>query len=600
MKVKLSGKVGTPDSEVRILPLIPTVRRVARECLRPHLKHFLLAVVAMIVAAVATAALAFVTRDIVNEIFVAANPGAVWLIAGTVVLISLAKGGGSYFQVALLSRVERNIVAGLEQRLFANVIGRRMDFFAGKSPAQHMSQISFYATSAANLIMTMATAFIRDLVTLAALLAVMVSQDPLMSAFALVALPFVLLGLSGISRNIKNFAMAERSFLARVMAVTTEALGGIRVVKSFQLEPVMIRRAGKAIRRMQNRQNKIKRITAIASPLMETISGLIIAAFVIYASWQNTTYGKSPGEFVAFITAFLLAYEPAKKLANVNINLQRALVAVSQMYDLLDHPDPDVSDDELPDLDPGRGDIRFDHVSFGFGQEAAVLDDVSFHVKGGERVALVGRSGAGKSTIVNLILQLLRGYDGSITVNGSELSEVSTPSIRGAIGFVGQQTFLFDGTVRENIGFGRPDASDEQIVAAAKAANAHDFITALADGYQTEIGSDGELLSGGQRQRIAIARALIKDAPIMLMDEATSALDGESEHAILSALRNLTRGRTSITVAHRLSTIMSADRIILLDRGRIEASGTHEELSRNCELYRTLFLSEGGNEALAV
>jgi len=580
------------EGEVPVLPLMATIRRVFSECLKPYLRLFLLAVLAMIIAAVSTAGFAFMTRGVVNEVFVAENRSAVWLVAFGFFFFSVTKGFGAYFQVSLLARVERGIISDLQERLFTDVINRRVDFFTGKSAAQHMARMMFFSGAAARLIMTVSTAAVRDLVTLLALMVVMVTQDPLMSFFTLFALPVVMLGLTGISKRVKHSAQAESGLLGRVMSVSTEALGGIRVVKSFQLEEVMIARASRAIRRMQAQVNKLRRISAISSPLMEATGGVIISFFVVYASWQSLTYGKSPGEFVAFITAFLFAYEPAKKLANVNVQLQRELVAVSQMYALLDNPSPDVINDDLPALDPGDGEIRFENVSFGFSEEAPVLRDVSFHVRGGERVALVGRSGSGKSTVVNLILQLLRSSTGQISVGGSRLGEVSTASVRRAIGFVGQQTFLFEGTVRENILYGQPGASEDEVIAAAKAASAHDFIMSLPDGYDTEIGSDGDFLSGGQRQRVAIARAIIKDAPIMLMDEATSALDGESEQAILSALKNLTQGRTSITVAHRLSTIMSSDRIILLDKGRIVATGTHAELSETCELYRTLFLSD--------
>jgi ABC-type multidrug transport system fused ATPase/permease subunit len=324
--------------------------------------------------------------------------------------------------------------------------------------------------------------------------------------------------------------------------------------------------------------------------MMDVFAGLVIGAFIVYAGWQTLNYGKTPGEFMAFIAAFLLAYEPAKRLAGFQVQLQRQLVAVNRMYDLLDSKDlVPAEPPKVPGFRPTLGHLRFEDVSFEYVSKSPVLHNISFEVRPGQNVALVGRSGAGKSTVFNLILGIYRRYRGSITIDGVELSDTSLAELRSGIAYVSQDTFLFSGTVRDNIRFGRRDATDEAIVEAAAAANALGFIEALPEGFDTIIGNSEGVLSGGERQRIAIARALVKNAPLLLLDEATSALDGETERAVKNAESHLVRGRTTVTIAHRLSTIQEADMIVVLDRGRVVGQGTHAELVASNATYQSLF-----------
>ncbi|MXU64564.1 ABC transporter ATP-binding protein [Oceanomicrobium pacificus] len=567
-----------------------TVMRLLRENMPAHKRNYALAVVAMVLIAASTSALALLTREIVNDVFVAQNKAAIGGVVGAVIGLSIIRGFATYGQTVLMTKIRAAIVASLQERQFAAYLAQSASVFSGASPAQFMAKINLSAASASTVLMTVTTNLVRDGLTLAGLIAVMVSQDPIMSVFALVIAPLVMGGLSRIMKRIKQLAAAQRDLEANVISSATEGLQGIRVVKSFLLESEVMRRVGKAIRAREARINKLARTEAISSPLMETLGGILIAAFIVYAAWQSLTLGKSPGEFVAFITAFLLAYEPAKRLARMNLQVQKAIVPVQQMYEVLDTMEPEAALAGTAELQVPEGAIRFENVSFTYPGQSAVLTDVSFDIAPGERVALVGRSGAGKTTIVNLLLHMMQDYAGTISIDGTDIHTVTLDSLRRSTAFVAQHTFLFSGTVRENIRFGRPDATDAEVEAAAKAANAHDFIERLPGGYDAEVGDSGDLLSGGQRQRISIARALIKDAPILLMDEATSALDGESETAVMGALDSLMENRTTVVVAHRLSTIEKADKIIVLDAGRIVATGTHAELSERSPLYASLFL----------
>jgi ATP-binding cassette subfamily B protein len=323
---------------------------------------------------------------------------------------------------------------------------------------------------------------------------------------------------------------------------------------------------------------------------METLGGIVVGCFIIYASWQSLGHGRSPGEFMAFIMAFLFAYEPAKRLAGFNVTFQRKLAAVNRMYKLLDQTEPDWTDQKntIP-LGNIRGELEFTDVVFGYVKKKPFLHGVSFKVSPGETLAIVGRSGSGKTTIANLILRLISPDSGNITLDGVDIGKVAFDELRKAVSLVSQDVFLFENTIRDNIRDGRPTASDDEIEEAARLSNVLEFADNLPAGLDTMVGPNAMNLSGGQKQRIAIARALLKASPVIIFDEATSSLDGESERTIINAQMRLSKDRSLIVVAHRLSTIRAADRIILLDDGYVIASGTHEELEQSSDLYRSLF-----------
>jgi ATP-binding cassette, subfamily B, bacterial MsbA len=429
----------------------------------------------------------------------------------------------------------------------------------------------------------------RDSLTVIGLAAVMIYLDPVMSILALTIVPPILFGVAGLSRRIRNLTKGEFKSLAGLAAATQETVSGIWIVKSFTLEQPMRARLEDAVLTAERRANAIVRIQASRAPIMESLRGIAIGLVTVYAGWQMVGRGQTPGEFVAFITAFILAYEPAKKLFGVNVSLQRSLQGVRMMYEFLDLPEHEL---ELPgaiELWRVKGKVALTDVTFGYKKGKQVLRGVSIEADPGNVVAVVGPSGTGKTTIVNLIQRFYDPWEGTITIDGVDIRNVTIASLRRQISFVSQDTFLFSGTVRENIGFGFPGATEADIMAAAEAANAADFIAKLPNGLDTPIGENGATLSGGQRQRIAIARAILKDAPILILDEATSALDTQSERQVQAALEQLMKGRTTIVIAHRLSTVVRADRTYAIEAGKVVESGSHSSLIASNRLYARLF-----------
>ena len=426
--------------------------------------------------------------------------------------------------------------------------------------------------------------------TLVGLVGVMIYQHPTLTLVAFVGMPPAIWGVSRLIRKVRALARQNFTSLTAVISTMQETVRGVRVVKSFTLEDHMRRRMDAAIRSVESRANSMSRLAAATSPIMETVGGLAIAGAILVAAMTLTgpDPSASPGDLMSFITALLLAYEPAKRLARLSVNLETGLVGARMMYEMIDAPLAAGEGVDLPDLRVTEGEVRFDKVSFAYSHDVQAVADLDLTLRPGAMTALVGASGAGKSTVMSLLLRFYEPDRGRITIDGQDINSVSLASLRRAVAYVGQDTFLFEGTVRENIAFGRPDASEEDIVAAAKLANAFDFIQALPGGFETNVGEGGEQLSGGQRQRVAIARAFLKDAPIVALDEATSALDSHAELALKLALDRLLEGRTALVIAHRLSTVRRAQQICVMEGGRVRETGTHDQLIEHGERYATL------------
>ena len=553
-----------------------------------HWKNYALAFVFMALVAIATGLTAWIMRDLINEIFLEHNQAMIMPIAAAIFFVFLVKGLASYAQVVILSRTGNQIVADIQARLFDHVLSQRIDFFEKFSIGDLATRFSHNAQSAREAINLVVTSLGRDLLSVIALTVVMVVQNPSMSAVALLIAPPAILGVTVLVRQIKAVARAEFLSLARIVTIIQESAIGVRIVKTFALEPTLRDEMHQAIDGVRLRANKMAKIGAATSPLMETLGGLAIAMVVIYAGSRVIEGGADPGAFFSFITALLLAYEPAKRIARLNVNLQAHMVGVELMYQLLDElPKLTEASDAKP-LKKDAYDIAFENVHFKYG-DAVALEGVNFEAPAGETTALVGPSGGGKSTIFALIERFYDPSEGRVTIGGQDLKATSFESLRNAIASVSQQSFLFDGSVQRNIGFGRQDAGFAEIVEAAKAANMHSFIESLPEGYDTRVGEDGAMLSGGQRQRLAIARAMLRDAPILLLDEATAALDSETEARVAEALDRLKHGRTTIAIAHRLSTVRHAALIHVVDQGQIVQSGSHEELMRSEGLYQHLY-----------
>jgi ATP-binding cassette subfamily B protein len=593
MQFRLPLPTLAPESPIRL------VRRLFGETMRTHIVGYAIAFLFMFMVAGSTALSAWIMKDVINQVFVERNFGKLVLIAGAIVVISLARGIGLYGSTVSLAIVGNKIIAHTQERLFAHLLTLGNDFYSKHHSSQLITRISNNANAARVVLQTVITSFGRDLLTLIGLVAVMVVQSPLMSVITFVIGPIAIYGITTVVKRVRGIAKLEIQGIAKMIASMQETIEGIRIVKAFNLEDIMRVRMHAAITYVRRRSDKIARVKARMAPFMELLGGLAMAAVMLWAGLSAINYGTQPGAFMSFITAILLAYEPAKRLADTRVTLERGMVGVRLMYKILDtKPTMDANLDG-PDLEVRAGQVKFDSVSFGYRRGAPALRKLTLDAPAGQVTALVGPSGAGKSTIINLIERFYDVGSGLITIDGQDISKVRLASLRGQLSLVSQDTFLFRASIRDNIRFGRQNATDAEVEEAARNAMAHDFIMAMKQGYETDLDDGGVSLSGGQRQRLAIARAMLREAPINLLDEATSSLDSESEHQVQVAFDRLMRGRTTIVIAHRLSTILNADQICVVARGRIVEKGRHAELlaarGHYARLYHLQFEKPGAS-----
>ncbi len=566
-------------------PSNATLRRLLTDQGAKHWKGYLFGFAMMGLIALTTSLSAWIIGKIINEVFVGRRLAAVWEITVAIVVIYTVKGLATYGQQVALSRVGNSIVADVQRRIFNQMLKMEVAYYSRSHSSEFIARQAFIAQSATAVLNLLITTLSRDALTIVGLVIVMVSQDPLLSFFALMFVPFAVFGVRKIGVRVRKIMASEFRGAMYMMESLQETAQGIRIVKAFTLENFMRGRQEEAIVSFQTAANKLARVSSRTSPIMETLGGFAIAAVVLYSGYSVIVRGNPPGSLFSFITSVIMLYEPMKRVARLHVDLSSNLFGVNMLYDFLDERDYEDDLPEAPALQVTDGRIEFRDVTFGYRPGETVLHGISFVAEAGKTTALVGRSGGGKSTVMSLTLRLYKVGAGQILCDGQDIATVGLRSLRQQIGYVAQENFLFKGSVRDNIAMGRPGASEDEIVAAAKAAYAHDFIMSFERGYDSPCGEHGMQLSGGQRQRIAIARAFLKDAPIILLDEATSALDSESEAAIQKALRTLCEGRTTIVIAHRLSTVVQADEICVLDRGRIVERGRHGELLARGHTY---------------
>ncbi len=565
------------------------IRRLLSEQGFVHWRKYTIAFILMAVSAACTAFSAYLIGDVINQAYVHRNLTAIITLAGVTAALFTTKGLATYGHSVLLSRIGNRIVADNQRAVFNKLLNEGLSFFSDRHSTEFIARLSTGAAACTQVINLLITSLGRDLLSLIGLLTVMVVQDPLMSFFSFVVAPPAFLILRKLIRRIYTIARTQFHGGTRIMETLQETLQGIRIVKAFTLEDIMRDRFDRNVAAVEHEANKMARVSNRASPLMETLGGCAIAIAITYGGYRVINTGATPGQFFSFIAAFLLAYEPAKRLARLNIELNSGLVGVRILFEVIDSPPSEPLDADKPALQIKTPRLEFDDVHFAYRSDEEVLRGVSLMAEPGMLTALVGPSGGGKSTVFNLILRFYETERGKIVIDGQDIAQVSRRSLRQHVAYVGQDTFLFRGTIRENIEFGKPGASEDEIVAAAKGAYAHDFIMSFPRGYDTPVGEHGLALSGGQRQRVAIARALIKNAPIILLDEATAALDSESELQVREAMEHLCRGRTTLAIAHRLHTVAHADRIYVVEDGHVTESGRHDELLRKGGRYAAFY-----------
>ncbi|MFZ2066240.1 MAG: ABC transporter ATP-binding protein [Xanthobacteraceae bacterium] len=577
----------------------PLLRRLLVDEALGHWPRYAAAVAMMAIVAGCTAVSAYLLGTMINAAYVNKNYREIVALGLLAMAIFVVKALATYGSAVWLSWIGNRIVADNQQRMFDKLLQEDIGFFADRHSSEFIVRLSTGAAAVSQTINLLITAVGRDLMSLIGLTIVMVTQDPIMSIAGLIIAPPALILLRTMVRRVRGIARTQITGGTRIVETMQEALQGLRMVKAFCLEDEMRRRLAVNVTAVESESNKMARVANRAAPMMEIFAGFTVALAIMYGGYRVIYTGATPGEFFSFLAAFLLAYEPAKRLARLNLDLNNSLVGVRILYEVIDSPAGEPHDDDKPPLALTAARLEFDDVRFSYQAGTPVLRGVSFTAERGTVTALVGASGGGKSTVLNLILRFYDIDSGRILIDGQNIAAVSRRSLRQQVAYVGQIVHMFRGTIRDNIALGKLGASEADIVAAAKAAHAHDFIVSFPLGYDTPVGEHGLQLSGGQRQRIAIACALIKDAPIILLDEATASLDSESERTVQEAVGELCRGRTTLVIAHRLSTIMHADRILVVENGLIVESGRHEELlhkgGRYASFYR-LQLKEQAHE----
>jgi len=572
------------------------VRRLVRDFIWRHWPRIALAFFCMALAGGSTALRAWLMEPVLDRIFIARDSSLLLLLAGAALALALVKAAADYAQSIQMSRVGQRVITDVQGALFARLIRADLAYFnanpSGVLISRLMNDVWLLRNAAANVL----TGIGRDAVTIVFLVGVMFYQDWTMALIAFLAFPAAIHPIVKIGRRMRRVSVNTQVEMGLLTTLLNQTFQGARYVKAYGMEDYEERRAAGLIERIYRLIDRANRTRSRAGPIMEALGGVAIAMVILYGGHQVIAGARSPGAFFSFITALLLAYQPVKSLASLNASLQEGLGAAQRVFEVLDI-EPAIRDRSgARPLHVTGGEVRFEDVRFGYRPGTVALDGISLTVPAGSTVALVGPSGAGKSTLLNLIPRFYDVDGGNIAIDGQEIGSVTLASLRGAIALVSQEVSLFDDTVRANIAYGRFGAPDIEIEAAAQAAGADRFVRELPDGYDTLVGEHGVRLSGGQRQRIAIARAMLKDAPILLLDEATSALDSESERQVQAALQSLMRGRTTVVIAHRLSTVIGADLICVMERGRVVETGRHAQLlARNglyARLYKTQFAAE--------
>jgi ATP-binding cassette, subfamily B, bacterial MsbA len=544
----------------------------------------------IIIASYATAAAAWLVRDVVNDFFVKKEGAFLIPLFLLIVGLFIAKGASSYWQAVLSARIANDMVARTQERIFAHILSQRVRFFERYSSDDLTMRVNMGAASFGNILNQTVLNGARDGATVISLLVVMMAQDLTLTLICFLAVPIIFLGITRLLKRIKSLMEQEMLSVALLNKHVREVVQGVKVIKAYNLEPIIKSEAGSVIESIKDRSNRVSALQTAPVPIMDTIGGAGIGLTILYAGYRSVYGTYDPGTFLSFVTALLLMLDPARRLSQLRVSLKTSLVGVSMVHALLKDDEPDqeeVPPSQMPALPaPGTGmAIKLEKVCFSYADGADVLKNLSIDIKPGEMVALVGPSGAGKSTVLSLLMRFHREQKGRILIGGRPVETIPVPDLRNLIAYVGQSNFIFSGTIRDNLTLRHPGVPQQVIDDACKAVGMSEYIAGLPKGYDTDVGELGALISGGQAQRLNIARAIIKDAPILLFDEVTSALDADNEELIRAYMHAQAGKKTIIVIAHRISTVRQANKIALIEDGAVKAMGTHHDLMRGSTYY---------------
>lgn len=564
------------------------IKRIIKEYIIPHKKTFLISIILMLIIAGTTAFNAWLIKPALDQVFVKQDHTMLILIPLVVLTVTIVKGFSTYFQLLTMNLLTARITADMRKRLYAHFIKSDIATLHNSSSGDMIARLGD-SGAIVGMISTALNGFVKQLITLVFLIGVMFYQSLELSLVAFIGFPLAAYPVYKIGRKLRNLSFTGLEASQKFNSQMSDTLQYSKLVKAYNCEDFEINRMSGVIEMMYKIGKKVTKLSLIASPFVEALGGVGVAAVIWYGGHQVITGQTTPGAFFSFFAAMLMAYKPLKSVSGMNSGIQMGLAATERFYDLLAEVPKIVNKPDAIRLDNVKGNIKFENVDFSYTEEKSTLQNVNLEIPAGKMVALVGHSGGGKSTIMSMILRFYDPNSGKITLDGYDIRDVTIESLRAAMSVVNQEVMLFDDTILENIRYGKVDATKEEIIRAAKLAEADSFIQELPNGYDTQIGQNGIRLSGGQRQRIAIARAILYNAPILLLDEATSALDPISEKLIKDALSNLMQGRTTLVIAHRLSTVIHADRIFVVSNGKIVESGTHKELTEKGGAYANLY-----------
>ncbi|WP_205820828.1 ABC transporter ATP-binding protein [Methylobacterium nonmethylotrophicum] len=567
--------------------MLPLLTRLWRDWLRPHAGTLALVLVLIAVVGAATGFYPTLIKAAFDA-FDAKDANALAYGPVLVIAVTAVRGFALLAQTVLTNRVVTRVEADMQAALYGHLIEQDLAQLGRESPASLTQRFTTDFAFIKEALTRISTVLLRDVAMLVALVCAMIWMDPWLTVVAGVTVPFIAGPIARIGKKLRRVSTSTQEQVGATASLISESLAGARVAKTYGLEGYLKGRTRDALDEVRRLKMKAANARGRLDPLLEVGGGLAVAGVLAFIGHRILSGEKTVGDFTGYVAALLLAAQPARALGNLNAILQESLAALSRTFALMDEAPRIREKPGAPALQVSGGEVRFEGVRFRYSDDAPALEGIDLTVPAGRTTALVGRSGSGKSTLLSLVPRLYDVTEGRVTIDGQDVRDVTLASLRRAVAVVSQEVVLFDDTIAQNIAFGREGASRAEIEAAARAAAAHDFITARPEGYDFRVGPAGNRLSGGERQRIALARAFLRDAPILLLDEATSALDAESEQLVQAALTRLMRGRTTLVIAHRLSTVRDADVIVAMEAGRVAETGSHAALIARGGTYARL------------